>query len=184
VTLACAATLLGFRLSGLCDEWVMVTPTHPQTQASIGSGEHSGSSRPQPAAEMTKAIDFNLPDLEGRSVSLHKWRGRPVLVYFWATWCPHCGAQVEELNAIYARGMMVVGVAEDREGAMAVAPFVEQHAIRYPELLADAATLERLGLRGVPQALLLDANGRLVERVEGEGPRGSLSAVAEQLARR
>src|SRR6266851_5070952 len=99
VTLACAATLLGFRLSGLCDEWVMVTPTHPQTQASIGSGEHSGSSRPQPA---------------------------------------------EELNAIYARGMMVVGVAEDREGAITVAPFVERHAIRYPELLADAATLERL----------------------------------------
>src|SRR5262249_47771561 len=78
-------------------------------------------------------LDFSLRDLQGHELKLSQFRGHPVVVDFWATWCPPCRHQIPELKKLYAKyhqskGLMVVGVACDTiqgDGLQSVAPFVK-----------------------------------------------------------
>ena len=120
---------------------------------------------PRPAPE------FRLPSLGGDSVSLGERRGHPVLVNFWATWCPPC---VEETPALVAldrklrsRGLEVLGVSMDEEEAPLRA-FVDRYQLGY-RVLRDptAATAHRYGTYKYPETYLVDATGQIIRRWVG-----------------
>jgi peroxiredoxin len=119
------------------------------------------------AIKRPAAPDFELPDAKGKKRKLSEFRGKVVLLNFWATWCPPCRAEMPELNRLhheYAdRGFTVLGVAMDERGWRAVTPFLSTHRIDYPVLLGNAGVANDYGgVRTIPHTLFLDREGRVV----------------------
>ncbi len=129
----------------------------------------------------TASPDFTLKDLEDHDVSLSQFKGKVVLVNFWATWCGPCKIEIPwlvELQDKYAsRGFTVLGVAMDEEGKSAVAPFVQKErfkvggtpqSMNYPIVLGNDTTADKFGgLVGFPTSVLISKDGRIVKRVDG-----------------
>jgi peroxiredoxin len=116
-----------------------------------------------------QAPDLVLPDLAGKTVSLAAYRGKPVLVNFWATWCPSCREEMPALEGLFRRSggkFSVIGVSMD-ENLAAVPPFVKEHAVTFPILLADQKVSADYAVRGLPTAYLIDADGRISRRWVG-----------------
>ena len=132
-------------------------------------------------SKLPDAPDVSFKDLDGRDVSLASFKGRPVLVNFWATWCEPCRIEIPwliEFQQKYsARGFTILGVAMDDGGKTAVAPFVakekfdvdgKQLPMNYPIVLgSDAITDKFGGLIGLPTSVLVSKDGRIVKRYIG-----------------
>jgi peroxiredoxin len=118
------------------------------------------------AAERPQAPDFTLPNLAGSPVRLADYRGKTVVIDFWATWCPPCVFQVPELNKFWdahrADGeVMVIGVAVDVEGASVVAPWVKEQDVRYEIVIGSEALAKEFGALGFPTLVVVDPQGRI-----------------------
>lgn len=97
----------------------------------------------------------------GRSTSLEALRGRPVLVHFWATWCPVCRLEEGNIQSI-AGDHAVLTVALQSGGGKAVAAYLAAQGLSIPVVLDDDGTIAaRYGVRGVPASFILDGQGRI-----------------------
>jgi len=113
------------------------------------------------------ASDFSLTDTSGKTVSLSSFRGtKPVLLFFWTTWCPYCIRQMKTLNEKYARmsaeGIEVIpiNVGESEEKVLR---FLSRNHINVPSLLDGYGTVaDTYRLLGVPTYTLVDREGRVV----------------------
>jgi peroxiredoxin len=113
------------------------------------------------------APDFELRDLEGNVRELASFRGRVVLLNFWATWCPPCRTEMSSMEGLYQTykddGLEVVAVSSDVQGAEAVQPFVNHLRLSFTTLLDATGQVTRLyGVTSLPTSYLLDRQGRLV----------------------
>lgn len=115
--------------------------------------------------------EFQLPDLEGRMLRLDG--GSPLLLNFWATWCPPCRAEMGGLERLYremrSTGLAVIGISIDDDINL-VREFVLQSRITFPILIDRAAALtrRRLALRVFPTTVLIGRSGLVSEVVVGE----------------
>lgn len=116
----------------------------------------------------------SFPDLSGKARPLREWRGRVVVVNFWATWCEPCREEIPLLMATRDRHrekeLEVLGIALDN--AAKVAEYARSFKINYPVLLAEAAGLDlmrQLGNKsgGLPYTVIADRSGSLAERKLG-----------------
>src|SRR6266571_6960031 len=120
----------------------------------------------------TVAPDFSLESLEGKTMRLSDFRGKAVLLNFWATWCGPCKIEMPwfvELQKEYGpQGFQIVGVAMDDASIEDIAKFVRQMGVNYPILLGKEAVGESYGGIGVlPTTFFIDRNGKLVAREFG-----------------
>ncbi len=114
------------------------------------------------------APDFELVDATGARVRLSDFKGKVVLLNFWATWCRPCVAEMPwfgELERAYKdRGLVVLGVAMDDDGWTAVRPFMSAHQIHYRIGLAnDALAKSYGGVEALPTTFLIDQRGSIAK---------------------
>jgi cytochrome c biogenesis protein CcmG/thiol:disulfide interchange protein DsbE len=133
----------------------------------------------------TVAPDFTRTDLSGRPLQLNHFKGRVVLLNFWATWCGPCITEIPIFSQWQRRygeaGLQVIGVSMDDDAAP-VKRFVAKHSVSYPILMGDAKLGESFGgVFGLPQSFLIDTHGRIVLRIVGEPNMEALRSQIEGL---
>jgi peroxiredoxin len=123
-------------------------------------------------ASAAAAPDFNLKDARGRAVSLSRYRGKVVVLDFWATWCHGCKTEIpwfmEFAKRFRHRGLAVIGVAMDEDGWKSVAPYVHATKMNYPVVVGDDAVARQFGAaENLPVTLLIDRQGNIVDSHTG-----------------
>lgn len=134
------------------------------------------------------APDVAFLTAEGGRVALADYRGRVVLLNFWATWCGPCLEEMPSLDRLQAAlggpDFVVLTVSQDRDGAAAVVPWYRRMGVEHlPVLIDERATAARaFGLTGLPTTLLIDRDGRILNRVLGgkEWDRPATMAMIER----
>jgi thiol-disulfide isomerase/thioredoxin len=129
----------------------------------------------KPAPEVT------LKDIDGKDLSISQYKGKVVLVNFWATWCEPCQVEIPwliEMQQKYAaQGFTVLGIAMDEEGASVVTPWVQKERfdvngsksqMNYPIVIGNDAAADKFGgLLGYPTSVLITRDGKIVKRITG-----------------
>ena len=135
----------------------------------------TANSAPRPAPDVT------LKDLDGKDLSLSQYKGKVVLVNFWATWCEPCQVEIPwliEMQQKYAaKGFTVLGIAMDEEGASVVTPWVQKERfdvngsksqMNYPIVIGNDAAADKFGgLLGYPTSVLVSRDGTIIKRITG-----------------
>ena len=135
---------------------------------------------PRPAGSLP------LTTLDGSKKSLADYKGKVVLVDFWATWCAPCVKVMPDLQKLHdklsKKGFAVLGVSVDEEGAKKVKPFVEKRKFTYPILIDESGGWKKWGVQSIPALFLVDKEGQIVKQWAGKVDHKELEkSVAELL---
>jgi thiol-disulfide isomerase/thioredoxin len=130
-------------------------------------GEFIPASPPQPAPR----ISFT--GMDGTPAALADFKGKFVLLNVWATWCQPCLREMpdlEKLQAKLAPSLIVLAVSEDRGGAKTVTPFIARLGLDRIKVYLDPGgdVAHAIGVRGLPTSLVIDGDGKVLGRVEGD----------------
>lgn len=128
-----------------------------------------------PGPSIGDVIEFETKSIQRRSIRLDSYRGKVVLLQFWAPWCAPCVGELEPLKEIYSRysrsEFEIIGIAwvddPDKLGE-----FIQAENLRWPQCLAgegEDSLLARFGVKGVPNGLLIDQEGKLVSKIKIPG---------------
>jgi len=118
-----------------------------------------------------RAPEFTLKDLNGKEVSLSSYKGKPVFLNFWASWCPYCKKERKELDALYNaykdKDLVIISISLDKSENK-LRSFMEGHPAAYI-VLTDTKTESAAvyGVRGFPTTFLLDRDGVIKYKAPG-----------------
>lgn len=118
------------------------------------------------------APTWTLQDLEGKAVSSDQFKGKVVVVDFWATWCPPCREEIPgyiKLQEKYGKdGLVIIGVSLDRKGPAHVKQFAEKQGINYTLVMGDNDTVAAFGgFNAIPTTFIIDRQGNIRDRKTG-----------------
>lgn len=129
-------------------------------------------------AKGKQAPDFTLQDLDGRPVKLSDYRGKAVLLNFWATFCGPCKVEMPwlvELQKQYGpQGLQIVGVALDDSGRDTIEKYTKQMGVNYTILQGQDSVGDAYGAVGLPATFYIDRNGKIVDSALGLVSRGEI----------
>ncbi|MCQ8277160.1 TlpA family protein disulfide reductase [Acetobacteraceae bacterium KSS8] len=171
----------------------------PDARAQSGrqTGEQTGGQAPHPPVQPFSIVKPHAPSIlppirfqraDGTETTLASYRGRGVVLNLWATWCVPCVAELPSLDALAralaVKGIVVLPVSIDHDGAARVPAFFKAHGIASLPVLLDphGAILQAIGQEGIPMTLLIGPDGREVARVQGS-VNWADPAAAETVAR-
>src|ERR1700751_1691040 len=122
-------------------------------------------------ASRKTAPNFKVNDSKGAPVRLADFKGKVVLLNFWATWCHGCGEEIpwfiEYQDKYKSQGLVVLGVSMDDEGWKIVTPFIREKKMNYVVVIGDKALGDQFGLAAMPMTVLIDRDGKIVTKHEG-----------------
>ncbi len=119
-----------------------------------------------------QAPDFTLNNLKNEEVRLKSFKGKVVLLDFWATWCYPCRIEIPHFKELYDKyrsdGFEVVGIALDKQGAEVVKPFADREKVNYTIVIGnDAVASAYGGIRAIPTTFMIDKEGRIHSKYVG-----------------
>lgn len=119
----------------------------------------------------SQAADFKVTDSNGKTHTLSGYKGKWVLVNYWATWCPPCLEEIPDLIALNENkknNLVVIGVAMDYRSAKQVTDFAEGLFVDYPIVLGTPEILRQIGpVQGLPTTYLFNPEGKMVAQQVG-----------------
>jgi thiol-disulfide isomerase/thioredoxin len=155
---------------------------------SLGAGVVARSGWPTVEQPKQALPAFALTDLSGKQRNMNEWRGKILIINFWATWCPPCRKEIPEFIALQndysAQGLQFIGIAiEDKTS---VVDFLKNLAINYPILIGEndgIALAHSLGnlSDSVPFSVVVDAQGQVIHRHQGEFSRQQIVEIITPL---
>jgi peroxiredoxin len=121
---------------------------------------------------------FTLLNLKGEKVDSAEFRGKVILLNFWATWCSPCRQEIPGLNDLYHQykegGVAVIGIALDRGGAEEIQKFVKKFRVDYINAIGDEAVVKAFSripgigpIEGIPVTFIIDRKGQICRRFVG-----------------
>lgn len=151
-----------------------------EQQAQKQQGQSVTSGQPAqnnpPAAGQSGPVEFELTSLEGKKVRLSDYRGKVVVVNFWASWCPPCKAEMPELEEVhkaFAKSgdgvLLAVNLTDGgRETKATAKKYIEDGGYTFPVLLDEGTALAmEYGIYSIPQTYIIDKEGRIVDEILG-----------------
>lgn len=124
------------------------------------------------AADTGVATAWELKDVDGKTIKLADFKGKVVILDFWATWCPPCRAEIPsfvDLQTKYKdKGLQVIGISMDEGGPAVLKPFIEKNKINYPIVIGTQKTTEDYGgIEGIPTTFIINKEGKIVGKHVG-----------------
>ncbi len=118
------------------------------------------------------APNFRLKAADGSTLELADYKGKVIILDFWATWCPPCRREIPGFVQLYQRyrhrGLVVIGVSLDQYGWRAVKPFIQSYRVSYPVVLGNQRVADLYGgIQTIPTTFIIDRNGNIVDKVVG-----------------
>jgi len=132
---------------------------------------------PETAKNTTYPIapNFELEGSDGKTVRLSDFKGKVVILDFWATWCGPCRAEIPSYVDLYKKyndkGLEIIGVSLDRDGWTPVKPFMDSYKINYPIVMGNMQVVQAYGgINSIPTTFIINRDGEVVERKIGARP--------------
>jgi len=123
------------------------------------------------AVGMGRAEAFQITDTSGKTHSLAGYKGKWVLVNYWATWCPHCRREIPDLNALHQdrrNNLVVIGIAIDYRSTKEVTDHAAKMRMSYPVVLGTSRVVNQIGpVQGLPTTYLFNPEGKMVAQQVG-----------------
>jgi thiol-disulfide isomerase/thioredoxin len=115
--------------------------------------------------------DVTMTDVDGRRISSADWKGKVVIVNFWATWCPPCRAEIPDLVALqqkYKDQLLIIGISDDEDPPAVVKKWADEHKMNYP-IVMSTPELRKVftGVSALPTSFIVSRESRMVMRHVG-----------------
>jgi peroxiredoxin len=139
----------------------------------------------QTDANSAKAPDFTLLNLQNETVSLSDFRGKVVILNFWATYCPPCRVEIPDfirLQDQYGKdGLVVLGISTDPNGDQILPRYVQAMEINYPILLATSKVIEDYGnIYALPVTFVVDRDHKILKQYTGMVTQDELTPIVQK----
>lgn len=167
------------------------TPTVQVTQHPEATDTPEATDAPEESQAPIPALDFALTDQFGNTHTLDQYKGKTILLNFWATWCGPCRSEMPDLQAVYEdygnneKDLVVLGVAAPNLGqegsAEDISAFLEENGYTYPTLMnEDASLFYSYGISSFPTTFMIDKNGNVYGYIMGAQSREVFDDIIQQ----